>query len=69
MTRTPLQCCRSTPTNAEGTKVPEWRISKSSLVELIGETADAVDAVAVAVAAAVGVLVLPLYFSLRKQVQ
>jgi hypothetical protein len=56
MTRTPLQCCRLTPTKMEGTKVPEWRISKSSLIELVGETGDAVDAAA----AAVGVLVLPL---------
>jgi hypothetical protein len=58
MTRTPLQCCRLTPTKMEGTKVPEWRISKSSLIELVGETGDAVDAAAAAVG--VGVLVLPL---------
>lgn len=47
----------------EGTKVPKWRISKSSLVELVGETADAVGTVTVRV------WILCLKFALREQVQ
>ena len=43
-----------------------WRISKSSLVELVGETADAADAVG---AVAVRVLILCLKFALREQIQ
>jgi len=66
MARTPPQCCRLTPTKMEGTKMPEWRRSKSSLVELVGETADAVDAVRAVI---VEVLVVRLQFTLRKQVQ
>ena len=46
--------------------MPEWRISKSSLVELVGETADAADAVG---AVAVRVLILCLKFALREQIQ
>jgi len=46
--------------------MPEWRRSKSSLVELVGETADAVDAVRAVI---VEVLVVRLQFTLRKQVQ
>lgn len=46
-----------TPTETEGTKVSEWRRSKSSLAELVAEDADAVDAGA---AVAVGVLILRL---------
>ena len=69
MARTPPQCCRLTPTKMEGRKVPEWRKSKSSLIELIGETADAADAVGDVDAVAVRILILCLKFALREQVQ
>lgn len=46
--------------------VPEWRNSKSGLVELVGETANADDAVDTI---AVRILILRLWFALRNQIQ